>query len=115
MTSGWGWRTLRGVRGFHYGNDFRGNRGDPIYAADGGVVSFVGWRNGYGMTVIIDHQNGYKTLYAHCSRYRVEVGQRVGQGERIADIGNTGRSFGNHLHFEIQANGVAKNPAPYLN
>jgi murein DD-endopeptidase MepM/ murein hydrolase activator NlpD len=115
MTSGWGWRTLRGARGFHYGNDFRGSRGDPIYAADGGVVSFVGWMNGYGMTVIIDHENGYKTLYAHCSRYRVVKGQQVGKGERIADIGNTGRSYGNHLHFEIQANGVAKNPAPYLN
>jgi murein DD-endopeptidase MepM/ murein hydrolase activator NlpD len=114
MTSGWGMRTLRGVRRFHYGNDFRGSRGDPIYAADGGVVTYTGWRNGYGMTVIIDHKNGYQTLYAHCSRYRVEVGQLVGQGERIADIGSTGRSYGNHLHFEIQVNGTARNPAPYL-
>jgi murein DD-endopeptidase MepM/ murein hydrolase activator NlpD len=115
MTSGWGWRTLRGTTAFHYGFDYSGRTGDPIYAADGGVVSFTGWKNGYGMTVIIDHENGYKTLYAHCSKYRVTEGQKVGKGERIADIGNTGRSYGSHLHFEIQVNGVAKNPAGYLN
>jgi murein DD-endopeptidase MepM/ murein hydrolase activator NlpD len=70
--------------------------------------------NGYGLTVIIDHENGYTTLYAHCSRFRVEEGQQVGQGERIADIGSTGRSYGNHLHFEIQVDGVARNPAGYV-
>jgi hypothetical protein len=113
MTSGYGWRVLRGVGGFHYGFDYKGDRGDPIYAADGGTVVFVGWRNGFGMTVVVDHENGYQTLYAHCSKYLVEVGQVVVQGERIAEIGSTGRSYGNHLHFEIHVDGVAKNPIGY--
>jgi murein DD-endopeptidase MepM/ murein hydrolase activator NlpD len=103
-----------GDRRMHRGVDFSAPRGDPILAADGGVVEFAGARSGYGLVVIIDHQNGYKTVYAHCSRLHVSVGQRVGQGEHIANVGSTGTSTGNHLHFEIQASGVAKNPLPYL-
>jgi murein DD-endopeptidase MepM/ murein hydrolase activator NlpD len=115
ITSRFGMRTLFGRRQMHYGVDFRGPRGAHIVAADGGVVEFAGSKPGYGQVVIINHQNGYKTLYAHCSRIHVAVGQRVGQGEHIANIGSTGRSTGNHVHFEIQANGVPRDPMPYLN
>ncbi|MCL2002583.1 MAG: peptidoglycan DD-metalloendopeptidase family protein [Oscillospiraceae bacterium] len=115
IASNYGMRTLFGRREMHYGVDFRGPRGDPIIAADGGVVTFAGTMTGYGLVVFIDHENGYKTVYAHSSKLHVRVGQRVGQGEHIANIGSTGRSTGNHLHFEIQVNGVARNPMTYLN
>jgi murein DD-endopeptidase MepM/ murein hydrolase activator NlpD len=115
ISSNYGMRTFRGRREMHHGVDFRGPWGDPILASDGGVVAFAGSQPGYGLVVIIDHQNGYKTVYGHCSKIHVEKGQRVGQSEHIANIGSTGRSSGNHVHFEIQANGVAKNPMPYLN
>jgi murein DD-endopeptidase MepM/ murein hydrolase activator NlpD len=114
ISSRYGMRTLFGRREMHHGVDFRGPRGDPIVASDGGVVEFAGTMRGYGMVVIINHENGYKTVYGHCSRIHVAEGQRVGQGEHIADIGSTGRSTGNHVHFEIQVNGVAKNPMNYL-
>jgi murein DD-endopeptidase MepM/ murein hydrolase activator NlpD len=103
-----------GDRRMHRGVDFSAPRGDPILAADGGVVEFAGRQSGFGLVVIIDHRNGYRTVYAHCSRIHVEAGQRVGQGEHIANVGSTGTSTGNHLHFEIRVNGVAKNPLPYL-
>lgn len=103
-----------GDRRMHRGVDISGRRGDPVFAADGGVVEFAGRRSGFGLVVIISHGNGYKTLYAHCSRIHVKEGQRVGQGERIADIGSTGVTTGPHLHFEIQVNGVARDPMPYL-
>jgi murein DD-endopeptidase MepM/ murein hydrolase activator NlpD len=98
----------------HYGNDFKGNTGDPIFASDGGVVEFTGSRGNYGLLVIINHGNGYKTYYSHCSKILVEVGQKVGQGEHIANIGRTGNAVGPHLHFEIQYKGVARNPFNYL-
>jgi murein DD-endopeptidase MepM/ murein hydrolase activator NlpD len=114
VSSPFGTRLLLGRREMHYGVDFRGPRGAPIVAADGGVVEFAGTRQGYGLTVVINHGNGYKTLYGHASKIHVSVGQRVGKGEHIANIGSTGRSTGNHVHFEIQVNGVKKNPMPYL-
>ena len=114
ISSRYGTRKLFGRYEMHYGVDFSGPRGDPISASDGGVVVFAGTKPGYGLCVIIDHENGYKTVYGHCSKLHVKVGQRVGQGEHIANIGSTGRSTGNHVHFEIQVNGVAKNPMSYL-
>ena len=91
------------------------NRNGPIYAADRGVVSKVGydWRNGYH--VWIDHNNGFKTLYSHMVRYPpVRVGQRIEKGEFIGNVGSTGRSTGAHLHFGVYLNGDAKNPCNYL-
>ena len=89
----------------------------PIIAADGGVVTQVnteGWGGGYGLYVIVDHGNGYTTSYSHCSEILVTVGQRVAQGEVIAKVGNTGNSYGPHLHFEIRLNGTAYDPLPYI-
>jgi len=97
----------------HKGVDLvSGNRN--IKAADSGTVSFAGVQNGYGNVVIIDHHNGYETYYGHLSKISVSVGQRVEQGSKIGVMGNTGRSTGTHLHFEIRKNGSATNPMKYL-
>ena len=90
----------------HYGIDLSCSVGTPIYAADGGVVTMSGWNGAYGYCIKINHENGYETLYAHCSALYVSVGQRVFQGQHIAAVGNTGRSTGPHCHFEIKHNGV---------
>jgi len=101
---------------FHGGIDIGAPGGTHIRAAAGGVVrtSSTGWNGGFGNMIIIDHGNGYSTLYAHNSRNRVSAGQRVTQGQHIADVGTTGRSTGNHLHFEIRRNGERINPAPFI-
>ena len=96
----------------HAGVDFTGNK--SIKASDAGVVEFVGNKNGYGKTIIIDHKNGYKTLYGHLSSYDVSKGDKVAKGDKIGVMGNTGRSTGVHLHFEILKNGEAVNPLSYL-
>ncbi len=103
----------------HAGIDISGNGvfGKDIIASDGGVVTQVnasGWGGGYGLYVIIDHGNGYTTSYCHCNEILVSVGDKVTQGEVIAKVGNTGNSFGPHLHFEIRLNGRAVDPMPYL-
>ncbi|MDR0381917.1 MAG: peptidoglycan DD-metalloendopeptidase family protein [Oscillospiraceae bacterium] len=113
-TSGFGKRTLFGVRRNHEGLDFAGPTGSPIVASDGGVVIFAGRRSSYGLCVIISHGKGLTTLYAHCSKLLVRAGQSVAQGERIANVGNTGRSTGPHLHFEVRVNDVPRNPWNYL-
>ncbi len=101
--------------GKHEGIDIANSAGTPIKASDGGVVTFAGWTNGgYGNLVIIDHENGYQTYYGHNSRIDVSPGQRVAQGEVIARMGSTGRSTGNHCHFEVRVNGVPQNPFNYL-
>ncbi len=79
--------------------------GKPIIASDGGVVEEANYHGSYGYYVLIDHGNGFKTRYAHCSKLMVEAGQKVAQGEYIANVGNTGYSFGAHLHFEVIKNG----------
>ena len=89
--------------------------GKPIIASDGGKVVEAGWHYSYGYYVLIDHGNGFKTRYAHCSKLNVKVGQRVAQGEYIADVGNPGNSYGAHLHFEIIKNGKLVNPLNYVN
>jgi len=95
--------------------DIAGPRGTPIYAADGGIVTYAGWKGGYGYVVIINHNyNGYETFYAHNSKLLVSVGQTVYKGQQIAKMGSTGNSTGSHCHFEIRYNGVAKNPLNYL-
>lgn len=99
----------------HKGIDLAAPSGTAIKASDGGTVVFSGWNSGgYGYMVKIDHGNGYQTVYAHNSKNAVSVGQKVAQGEVIAYVGNTGNSTGNHLHFEILQNGVAKNPLNFL-
>lgn len=96
-TSGFGPRWGR----MHSGMDFAGARGSSIEAAASGTVTFAGWQSGYGKLVKIAHPLGFETRYAHLNRIRVEVGQRVSRGQRIGDMGTTGRSTGVHLHYEI--------------
>jgi murein DD-endopeptidase MepM/ murein hydrolase activator NlpD len=98
----------------HTGIDVAARIGTPIVAAQEGYVRFVGWSGGYGLTVIIDHADGYSTLYAHNSRNRVTAGQRVYRGQHIADIGSTGASTGPHLHFEVRVNNRAVDPLRYF-
>lgn len=86
----------------------------PIYAAEGGTVETAGTLNGYGNTVIINHGNGLKTLYAHMASINVKSGQKVSKGNQIGIMGSTGRSTGIHLHFEVHVNGSIQNPVGYL-
>jgi murein DD-endopeptidase MepM/ murein hydrolase activator NlpD len=88
--------------------------GTPILAPADGEVSYVGRQRGYGRLVKIRHENGFETVYAHLNRARVRVGQRVRRGDRIADMGNTGRSTGPHLHYEIRLNGRPLNPMKFI-
>jgi len=105
---------ISGRQEHHTGIDIPAPAGTRIIAAADGYVRLSGWHGGFGITVIIDHGNGYSTLYAHNSRNRVEVGQRVNRGDHIADVGTTGMSTGNHLHFEIRRNGTPINPMPFF-
>lgn len=98
----------------HYGLDYAAPTGTPIYAADGGTVTFAGWSGAYGYTITIDHGANKKTLYAHCSRLFVSAGTKVYKGQHIAAVGSTGRSTGPHCHFEILINGKNVNPAYYV-
>jgi murein DD-endopeptidase MepM/ murein hydrolase activator NlpD len=100
----------------HKGIDIAANEGTEIYAADAGTVIASGWNNGgYGYMVMIDHGNGYYTLYAHCSSLTVRTGENVLKGQLIARVGSTGDSTGNHCHFEIRYNGICYNPINFLN
>ncbi len=92
------------------------NAGMPVVlAADSGTIAYAGCLNyGYGCHVIVDHGNGYQTLYGHLSSFNVSVGQGIGQGQQIGVMGSTGRSTGPHLHFEIRSGGVLQNPLSYL-
>ena len=116
ISSGFGYRSDPFTRSaaFHAGLDFRGPRGAPIYSAAKGVVTFAGVRQGYGKCVEVDHGNGLMTRYAHMSRFRTRVGEQVAAGDVIGAIGNTGRSTGPHLHFEVRINGRPVNPRPFL-
>lgn len=98
----------------HKAMDFSGNVGVPIFAAKAGKVVSAGWDGNYGYAVVIDHGNGFKTRYAHASSLCVKTGETVTQGQQIAKLGNTGRSTGPHLHFEVIKNGTRVNPAPYI-
>jgi len=109
-TSGFGPRWGR----MHNGTDFAGASGTPIYSTADGVVTHAGWSSGYGRLVKIQHEFGIETRYAHMSAVRVEVGQRVSRGDRIGDMGNSGRSTGTHLHYEIRVGGNPVNPMNYI-
>ncbi|MEO0987929.1 MAG: M23 family metallopeptidase [Cyanobacteria bacterium J06639_14] len=98
----------------HSGIDFRGPIGMPVHATAEGVVVTAEYSGGYGNYIVIDHGYGHDTLYAHLSTRKVEVGERVKKGTLIGALGNTGRSSGPHLHYEIHRNGQAVNPRNYL-
>ena len=99
----------------HSGIDVDGETGDPVYAVDNGVVVYAGWNNwGYGNVVVINHGNGWQTLYAHLSALYVDCGQSVYQTNIIGAVGSTGNSTGSHLHFEMMYNGTKVNPHDYL-
>lgn len=107
----------RSNTGYHYGIDIPGPAGSPILAAGDGVVMTAEWHNSYGYYVVIDHGQGLRTLYAHNSQLLVAAGNPVYAGQNIAAMGNTGDSYGSHLHFEVHENGARQNPAgpAYLN
>jgi hypothetical protein len=105
---------ISGKLRFHEGIDFGTPEGTPIQASKKGVVVFAGWDGGYGRTVIINHAGNYETLYAHLEQVLVNEGDSVTQGETIGLSGNTGYSTGPHLHFEIRADQVARNPLSYF-
>lgn len=110
-----GWRILYGQKNYHYGLDIPAAKGTNIVAADSGrVIAVNKVSTGYGWHVIIDHGNGYATLYGHCSRIDVKVGQVVKRGEVIAGVGTTGNSTGNHLHIGIKYNNVWQDPLKYI-
>lgn len=104
---------MRGRR-MHNGVDYAAPRGTPIHATAEGVVSFSGRHRGYGIVVKIRHAFGFETYYAHLSKSRVKVGQRVKRGQRIGDMGSTGRSTGSHLHYEVRIDGKPVNPSKFI-
>lgn len=98
----------------HKGLDIGGPTGTPLYASDPGVVEYSGWLNGYGYNVLINHQNGTKTRYAHASKLYVSKGESVTRGQTIAAMGSTGWSTGPHIHYEVIVGGVLQNPLSYI-
>ncbi len=114
ITSGYGWRVIGGRREFHTGIDISAPYGTPVSAAADGRVVYAGWIRGYGYTVIIYHGYGFATLYAHLSSLSVSYGDRVVKAQIIGRVGNTGRSFGPHLHYEVIRYGMRQNPIAYL-
>lgn len=116
LSSGFGVRSdpFTGGAALHAGLDITGDRGQPIYAAAAGRVVTVGQQGGYGNLVVIDHGHGITTRYGHLSGFDVRPGQTVTRGQRIARMGSTGRSTGDHLHFEVRMGERAINPRPFL-
>lgn len=98
----------------HTGVDFSAPYGTPIYAGGSGTVVFAGWNYGYGKCVIIQHPNGLKTYYAHCSSIEVSVGEEVLQGQCVGLVGQTGTAYGNHVHFEVRQGGSILNPMDFI-
>lgn len=115
-TSGFGWRRdpKTGGRRMHNGADMAGPRGTPIVAPGDGVVTFAGRQSGFGNLIKIRHAQGFETYFAHLNKIRVKNGQKVSRGDRIGDMGTTGRSTGVHLHYEIRINGNPVNPRTYM-
>ena len=115
VASGYGMRVdpVYHVRKFHQGMDFTAPTGTEVFATGNAKVSFVGWKQGYGNTVILDHGFGYQTLYAHLYKALVRKGQKVRRSDIIALVGNTGKSTGPHLHYEVRLNGRPIDPRNY--
>ena len=116
FTSGYGYRRdpKTGGRRMHSGVDFAASNGTPLFATADGVVTHAGWDTGYGRLVKIQHEFGIETRYAHLSKLRVKVGQRISRGDRIGDMGASGRVTGVHLHYEVRVGGKAVNPMIYI-
>lgn len=113
-TSGFGYRYIFGKTQFHKGIDFGAPVGTPIYATGNGIVTYSGMGTGYGRYIEIDHGNGLVTRYGHLSGSYVNVGDTVYANQQIGASGNSGRSTGPHLHYEVRQNGQAVNPQTYL-
>ncbi len=116
ISSPYGYRIhpVYGTKKFHSGLDLAAPGGSPILAAADGTVRFAGWNGGYGNCLIIDHGNGISTLYGHARSLLVSSGARVSKGQKVALVGTTGTSTGNHLHFEVLNNGKTNDHMPYL-
>jgi murein DD-endopeptidase MepM/ murein hydrolase activator NlpD len=116
LTSTFGVRTdpYTNHRVMHKGVDIAADHGADVVTPADGLVIFVGNRGGYGKTVVIDHGYGVQTHYAHLSSFRVEIGQKVLRGQVLGAVGNTGRSTGTHLHYEVRFNGIPQNPEKYI-
>lgn len=113
--SGYGTRIdpIYGTARFHAGMDFSANPGTDVYATGDGTVVKMGWQTGYGNTIVIDHGFGYETWYAHLQEFRTTLGKKVVRGEVIGGVGNTGKSTGPHLHYEVHVKGQVVNPVNY--
>lgn len=98
---------------FHSGMDFSAKKGTPVYVTGDGIVSKVGWESGYGNIIRVNHGFGYVTWYAHLNDTHVKMGQKVVRGQIIGEVGNTGKSTGPHLHYEVHVNGKVVNPINY--
>jgi murein DD-endopeptidase MepM/ murein hydrolase activator NlpD len=116
LTSTMGPRTdpLTGGADYHSGLDIAGDKGQPVYATAAGVVTQAGYSGGYGNLIVIDHGFGLETRYGHLSSFLAHTGDHVKRGEMIARLGSTGRTTGNHLHYEVMANGRLLNPLQLL-
>ena len=114
--SGFGKRRdpFSGQMEFHRGLDFAAKRGTPVYATADGIIVLSKWNSGYGKYIKIDHQNGYKTMYGHLSKWLVRKNMKVKAGDIIGKVGSTGNSTGNHLHYEVIFNNRKVNPKGYI-
>jgi len=101
-------------RKMHQGLDIATPAGQPVYSPSDGTVVFAGTEGGYGKVLVIDHGYGVKTRYAHLSEILVHTGDRIRRGEKVAAVGNTGRSTGPHLHYEVRVNGIPENPRKFI-
>ena len=116
LTSGFGGRNdpINGSARMHEGQDMAGDYGTSIYATADGTVTYAGWENGYGRLIKIRHIHGIETRYGHLSQIDVTVGQKISRGEKIGDMGNSGRSTGTHLHYEVRLSGKPVNPMTFI-
>lgn len=117
FASGFGYRMhpIYHINKMHEGVDLTARKGTPVYAAESGTIIIAANQyDGYGKKVVIDHGNGYRTLYAHLNKINVKRGQKVFLATKIGEVGNTGGSVSDHLHYEVQKNGRAIDPTPYL-
>ncbi len=115
VASGYGWRTdpIYNTRKFHSGMDFSANKGTDVFVTGNGRVISAGWQQGYGQCIDVDHGYGYVTRYGHLSKINVFKGRVVKRGDKIGEVGSTGKSTGPHLHYEVLLRGVPQNPADY--
>ena len=116
VSSGFGYRTspFTGLKEFHRGIDIATEKGKPILAPADGIVTFAGINGGLGRTLVLDHEHGMITRYAHLNKCLVKSGQRVKRGDKIGLVGNSGRSTGPHLHYEVHLNGIPVDPSDYI-